>query len=124
MITVRDSMCDLPEIKCGNAKEEMSYLSEPQTHFQRKVNMSEKIFQYIVFFFSLKDDCLNVIKITFVSFQMRNRQDSVLTDHICKEATPLMEARMKYIPTAPGSDWRDLPNIKVQLSDGTYTKKM
>lgn len=30
-------MCDLPDIKNGWSKEEISYGSEPLTHFQRKV---------------------------------------------------------------------------------------
>lgn len=48
----------------------------------------------------------------------------ILRDHICKEMTPLVEARMSHIPTATGSDWRDLPNIVVRLSDGTFSKKL
>ncbi len=31
---------------------------------------------------------------------------------------------MRHIPLAPGSDWRDLPNIEVRLRDGTTTKKL
>lgn len=31
---------------------------------------------------------------------------------------------MRHIPLAPGSDWRDLPNIEVRLRDGTMTKKL
>jgi DNA (cytosine-5)-methyltransferase 1 len=38
--------------------------------------------------------------------------------------SPLVEARMELIPTEPGSDWRDLPNIVVKLNDGTYTDKL
>ncbi|KAL1478241.1 hypothetical protein MTO96_016426 [Rhipicephalus appendiculatus] len=50
---------------------------------------------------------------------------AVLRDHVCKEMAPLVEARMRHIPLGPGSDWRDLPNIVVRLSDGvTYTKKL
>lgn len=37
---------------------------------------------------------------------------------------PLVAVRMRYIPVAPGSDWRDLPNIEVRLPDGTITKKL
>ncbi|KAK7495817.1 hypothetical protein BaRGS_00013037, partial [Batillaria attramentaria] len=48
----------------------------------------------------------------------------LLRDHICKEMSPLVAARMSYIPLAPGSDWRDLPNIVVRLSDGTKTQKL
>ncbi|XP_011350631.1 DNA (cytosine-5)-methyltransferase 1 isoform X1 [Ooceraea biroi] len=91
-ITVKDAMCDLPDIRNGWNREEMSYGSEPLTHFQRK---------------------------------MRDKQyQSILKDHICKEMTPLVEARMAHIPTATGSDWRDLPNISVRLSDGTFSKKL
>ncbi|XP_076247573.1 DNA (cytosine-5)-methyltransferase PliMCI [Calliopsis andreniformis] len=50
--------------------------------------------------------------------------DTILRDHICKDMAPLVEARIAHIPTASGSDWRDLPNIAVRLSDGTYSKKL
>ncbi|XP_014605619.1 PREDICTED: DNA (cytosine-5)-methyltransferase PliMCI-like [Polistes canadensis] len=56
--------------------------------------------------------------------KMRNIRDSILRDHICKDMAPLVEARIAHIPTASGSDWRDLPNIVVRLSDGTYSKKL
>lgn len=48
----------------------------------------------------------------------------VLRDHVCKDMSPLVEARMQYIPCKPGSDWRDLPNTVVKLRDGNYTKKL
>ncbi|KAF7281042.1 DNA (cytosine-5)-methyltransferase 1-like [Rhynchophorus ferrugineus] len=47
--------------------------------------------------------------------------DAMLRDHICKEMSAIVEARISHIPTAPGSDWRDLPNIAVKLNDGTMT---
>lgn len=47
---------------------------------------------------------------------------SIIRDHVCKDMSPLVEARMRYIPQVPGSDWRDLPNIQVKLSDGTTSK--
>ncbi|XP_077290001.1 DNA (cytosine-5)-methyltransferase 1-like [Arctopsyche grandis] len=54
---------------------------------------------------------------------VRNKDPSVkLRDHICKNMAPLIQARMCRIPTTPGSDWRDLPNIAVTLSDGTKSK--
>ena len=89
-ITVRDTMSDLPVIKNGHSKFEMSYQSEAQSHFQRLI-------------------------------RGRN-QHAMLFDHICKDMSPLVEARMNYIPLNPGSDWRDLPNSVVKLSDGTCTK--
>ena len=36
--------------------------------------------------------------------------------------SPLVLARFEHIPLMPGSDWRDLPNIVVELSDGSKTK--
>ncbi|XP_027811054.2 DNA (cytosine-5)-methyltransferase 1 isoform X1 [Marmota flaviventris] len=48
----------------------------------------------------------------------------ILRDHICKDMSALVAARMRHIPLAPGSDWRDLPNIEVQLTDGTLAKKL
>ncbi|ROL51170.1 DNA (cytosine-5)-methyltransferase 1 [Anabarilius grahami] len=48
----------------------------------------------------------------------------ILRDHICKDMSALVAARMRHIPLAPGSDWRDLPNIEVRLRDGTTTKKL
>lgn len=36
----------------------------------------------------------------------------------------LVEGRMRHIPLAPGSDWRDLPNLDVRLKDGTLTKRL
>ncbi|XP_006875222.1 PREDICTED: DNA (cytosine-5)-methyltransferase 1 [Chrysochloris asiatica] len=57
--------------------------------------------------------------------QLRGTQyQPILRDHICKDMSALVAARMRHIPLAPGSDWRDLPNIEVRLSDGTMTKKL
>lgn len=57
--------------------------------------------------------------------QLRGSQyQPILRDHICKDMSPLVAARMRHIPLAPGSDWRDLPNIQVQLTDGTLAKKL
>lgn len=41
-----------------------------------------------------------------------------------QDMSALVEGRMRHIPLAPGSDWRDLPNIEVRLKDGTMTKKL
>ena len=37
---------------------------------------------------------------------------------------PLVAARMRHIPLSPGADWRDLPNIRVRLSDGNYAQEL
>ncbi|KAH7974530.1 hypothetical protein HPB49_016491 [Dermacentor silvarum] len=41
-----------------------------------------------------------------------------------KKMTPMAQARIALIPTARGSDWRDLPNREVQLSDGTTAYRL
>uniref|UniRef100_A0A6J0V8B4 DNA (cytosine-5)-methyltransferase n=1 Tax=Pogona vitticeps TaxID=103695 RepID=A0A6J0V8B4_9SAUR len=57
--------------------------------------------------------------------QIRGSQyQPILRDHICKDMSALVAARMRHIPLAPGSDWRDLPNIEVRLSDGTTTRQL
>jgi DNA (cytosine-5)-methyltransferase 1 len=45
-------------------------------------------------------------------------------DHICRELSPIEEARISRIPRQPGADWRDLPNISVLLSNGKYAAKL
>nr|AFV53350.1 DNA (cytosine-5-)-methyltransferase 1 [Pleurobrachia bachei] len=58
-------------------------------------------------------------------FQRQIRGNTTtLTDHICKEMHPLAAIRTKHIPLTPGSDWRDLPNIAVNLPDGTRAPKL
>ncbi|XP_051164166.1 DNA (cytosine-5)-methyltransferase PliMCI-like [Leptopilina boulardi] len=54
--------------------------------------------------------------------KLRGNQ-TILKDHICKLMAPLVQARIELIPKN-GSDWRDLPNIIVELSDGTWSKKL
>ncbi|XP_075978235.1 DNA (cytosine-5)-methyltransferase 1-like [Anticarsia gemmatalis] len=49
-------------------------------------------------------------------------ENAKLRDHICKNMAPLIQARICRVPTTPGSDWRDLPNISVTLLDGTKCK--
>nr|ALB00263.1 DNA (cytosine-5)-methyltransferase [Tigriopus japonicus] len=55
--------------------------------------------------------------------QMRAHVEE-LRDHICKKLVPVVEARMTYIPTEPGADWRCLPNIVIKLKDGTFCEKL
>lgn len=63
--------------------------------------------------------------ITHYQRQMRgSSQTSTITEHVCKDMAPLVEARMSYIPLAAGSDWRDLPNLVVRLTDGSYTNTL
>jgi len=58
-------------------------------------------------------------------FQRKIRSNTeVLTDHICKEMNNLVAMRMRHIPLAPGSDWRDLPNISLNLPDNKPVCKL
>jgi len=88
--TVRDTMSDLPRIKNGAAKLEISYGGEARSNFQKKIR----------------------------------RGSEVLRDHCTKNMAPLIEARFELIPTAPGSDWRDLPNKVMTLKDGSQCRKL
>ena len=41
--------------------------------------------------------------------------------YVFQNMAPLIEARFTLIPTAPGSDWRDLPNkVTDKIHFGTY----
>ena len=63
--------------------------------------------------------------LTLPALQMRGQQlQPILVDHICKEMNPLVAARMRLVPIAPGADWRDLPNVEVRLVDGNWARKL
>ena len=49
---------------------------------------------------------------------------NVMIDHICKPLSALNEKRIMCIPITPGSDWRDLPNKKVKLSNGEWAQEL
>lgn len=55
---------------------------------------------------------------------LRSFDDEILYDHVCKNMAPIILTRMENIPTSLGSDWRDLPNIEIKLSDGSSAKKL
>ena len=52
-----------------------------------------------------------------------NKQNMV-NDQVCKKMDYLYEARFKHIPKRPGADWRDLPNIRVQLGNGKWAERL
>ncbi|CAK1554785.1 unnamed protein product [Leptosia nina] len=52
----------------------------------------------------------------------RSGMNDEVTNHICKRMSPLVQARISLVPLSPGSDWRDLPNKVVRLSDFSETK--
>ena len=55
---------------------------------------------------------------------MRETDAKQVKDHICKKYNALVEKRFELIPPTSGSDWRDLPNDILRLSDGSYTKQL
>ncbi|XP_072402558.1 DNA (cytosine-5)-methyltransferase PliMCI-like [Diabrotica undecimpunctata] len=52
---------------------------------------------------------------------LRSDNNTLVRDHVSKEMSPLVEARISHIPTYPGADWRDLPNVRVSMPDSTQT---
>ncbi|XP_026685321.1 DNA (cytosine-5)-methyltransferase 1-like [Diaphorina citri] len=99
-ITVRDAISDLPRVSQGAN----CYLfhNPPKTHFQRMMKDGSRIHD--------------------IHINLRE----LLQDHICKILSPLMEMRIRLIPSFPNADWRDLPNICVKLPRGqhSYTEKL
>lgn len=49
---------------------------------------------------------------------MRFDGKEVLTEHVAKDQSALVQARISLIPTHVGADWRDLPNRIMKLLDG------
>jgi DNA (cytosine-5)-methyltransferase 1 len=87
-------MSDLPDISNGTKQEEISYEGDPQSNFQLWMRGSD------------------------------SEPSSILRDHNCKDMAPLVEARIAFIPSKPGSDWRDLPNTEIRLKNGVMTVKL
>jgi len=57
-------------------------------------------------------------------YQRLMRQDSLaLFDHEPRELNPLIQKRIELIPLGSG-DWRDLPNIAIELSNGQRANKL
>lgn len=94
-VTAYDAWSDLPAIVNGADNHRLTYNSKPVTHLQKLFRSPNN-----------------------------HNPNSYVFDHICKEMSPLVLARMELIPIAEGSDWRDLPNKEVELSDGTKAKKL
>ena len=121
-VAVGDAMSNLPEICNRHKREEMANGGEP-SHFQWLVS------PWFGYWLCVKCPVLLFVNTSawFYVILIKNRGANwcqlVLRDHICKDMVPLIEVRITRIPTASGSDWCDLPNIVVRLSDGTFTKK-
>ncbi|CAH0547187.1 unnamed protein product [Brassicogethes aeneus] len=57
-------------------------------------------------------------------YQRRMRLNSTLlpNNHLTRDSmTPLTKTRIAFVPKIPGSDWRDLPNISLNLKGGKRT---
>ncbi|KAL1416043.1 hypothetical protein MTO96_028381 [Rhipicephalus appendiculatus] len=59
--------------------------------------------------------------LTHYQKMIRGSQEGIIRDHELLSLSPIMQARLDRIPFFPGANWRDLPNERVRLSDGTYT---
>lgn len=94
-VTVYDVWSDLPHIPNGANDGRIQYKTKPITHMQR-----------------------------LLRYPNGWCSKPVLIDHICKNMPPLVQARMKLMPLRVGSDWRDLPNIEIQLCNGIKTNKL
>ncbi|VVC27154.1 C-5 cytosine methyltransferase,S-adenosyl-L-methionine-dependent methyltransferase,DNA methylase, C-5 [Cinara cedri] len=90
-VTIYDAISDLPIISNGANNDILEYQNQPITSYQKSMRYPNK--QY---------------------------SNSILTEHICKLISPLMEGRLSLLFF--GLDWRYLPNIQVELSDGTITQ--
>lgn len=112
-------MSDLPEIRNGAAALEISYNGEPQSWFQRQIRGAQ--YQPILRDHICKVSCDRLM----YNYHCRFVKDNFITnDAYSQDMSALVEGRMRHIPLAPGSDWRDLPNLEVRLKDGTMTKKL
>ena len=70
-ITVRDIMSDLPEIKNGAKKEELTYGSEPESHFQKLVSLFEIFYPYKTIDFEEKKSSFKFVAICNVFIHIR-----------------------------------------------------
>ena len=115
-VTCKDVFSDLPKLD-GKLAVRENYLSLfPIAH----INCFSPFLQHL----EPEDDLpYGTDPITAFQRQMRRNSPSLL-DHYTKEMSELVKIRMELIPTEPGSDWRDLPNIVMRLEDGNYTEKL
>merc|ERR1711874_765800 len=98
---VWEALSDLPPIKSGARGEKLSY---------RHVDQAGRVHS-------------GVAK-SHLQLLYREGQGDIVTDHICKTVNEINELRIRHIPTAPGSDWRDLPNKMMSLPSGQVTNVM
>uniref|UniRef100_A0A6P6Y3V4 Cytosine-specific methyltransferase n=1 Tax=Dermatophagoides pteronyssinus TaxID=6956 RepID=A0A6P6Y3V4_DERPT len=52
------------------------------------------------------------------------QQQNSVRDHYCKKLSELNIERIRRIPREISADWRDLPNIRIRLSDGKIIEKL
>ncbi|OTF69714.1 DNA (cytosine-5)-methyltransferase-like protein [Euroglyphus maynei] len=56
--------------------------------------------------------------------ELRKHQCNLVNDHYCKQLSELNIERIKRIPLEIDADWRDLPNIRIKLSNGQIIDKL
>ena len=92
-VTAGEILSDLPRLKNGASKEVLPYTNEPLTHVQKLLRWNDTEHAYA----------------------------TSVRDHVTKSLTLLEQARISLIPTGPGADWRDLPDILWRFPDGATT---
>eukprot|EP00899_Mesostigma_viride_P026525 jgi/Mesvir1/7057/Mv09173-RA.1 len=100
--TVRDVIGDLPPVGNGAAEPVLKYAVPPVSWFQKMIRGHRDE--------GADGGAKGVDGGIAPSEELR--------DHISKEMNELNVLRCKHIPKRAGADWRDLPDIKVKLSNG------
>jgi len=101
-VTTWDAISDLPPIKTGSCNDEMTY-----SHTTKDGEFHDGLPK------------------SHLQHMYRAGQGDKLINHVCKTVSDLVNTRISYIPTEPGSDWRDLPNMEVVYGEnGQSTRKL
>ena len=88
-ITVRDALSDLLPIQ---------HVENPDPSVMKRYqSCSMSTYQQMLRYSSISGDFLDAV-----------------TDHVVKRVDPIYKLRFKNIPSEPGADWRDLPNIQLE----------
>ncbi|RWS05273.1 DNA (cytosine-5)-methyltransferase 1-like protein [Dinothrombium tinctorium] len=97
-----------------------------KTAYFRAVTVRDAIFDLPSVNDNLVDESLDYRSKPMCHYQriMRYKDDQNVRNHICKQISALTQARINEIPRCPGADWRDLPNIRIRLHDGTIINKL
>ena len=61
---------------------------------------------------------------SFYQRLMRQDNGQYIEDCVSRAMTDLQKLRISLIPTLPGADWRDLPNVKRKYGNGKVTTEL